>query len=212
MTRPFFGYHMPLFTFPGVADDQLFEHIVGLVQAAEKAGFDMVTVMDHFYQIRGVGPEEAPMLEAYTLLERPRRADQPRAPWHDGVGRDLPQPCPAGQDGDDPRHHLGRTGDPGPGRGVERGRAQGLRLRLPAHARADGPPGGGPGDLPPHVHPGAAELPGHATTDSIARSTTLDPSSRAAPRSSSAAAAKSAPCAWSPASATSPTGGARWTS
>ncbi len=68
MTRPFFGYHMPLFTFPGVADDQLFEHIVSLVQAAEKAGFDMVTVMDHFYQIRGVGPEEGPMLEAYTLL------------------------------------------------------------------------------------------------------------------------------------------------
>ena len=68
MARPFFGYHMPLFTFPGVPDDQLFEHLVSLVQAAEKAGFDMVTVMDHFYQIRGVGPEEAPMLEAYTLL------------------------------------------------------------------------------------------------------------------------------------------------
>jgi F420-dependent oxidoreductase-like protein len=59
---------MPLLNFPGVADDQLFEHLVSMVQAAEKAGFDMVTVMDHFYQIRGVGPEEAPMLEAYTLL------------------------------------------------------------------------------------------------------------------------------------------------
>jgi F420-dependent oxidoreductase-like protein len=68
LARPFFGYHMPLFTFPGVPDDRLFEHIVGLVQAAEKAGFDMFTVMDHFYQIRGVGPEEAPMLEGYTLL------------------------------------------------------------------------------------------------------------------------------------------------
>jgi len=68
LARPFFGYHMPLFTFPGVPDDQLFEHLVSLVQAAEKAGFDMVTVMDHFYQIRGVGPEEASMLEAYTLL------------------------------------------------------------------------------------------------------------------------------------------------
>ncbi|HXX61976.1 MAG TPA: LLM class F420-dependent oxidoreductase [Candidatus Sulfotelmatobacter sp.] len=68
MSKPFFGYHMPLFTFPGVPDDQLFEHLVRVVQAAEQAGFDMVTVMDHFYQIRGVGPEEAPMLEAYTLL------------------------------------------------------------------------------------------------------------------------------------------------
>jgi len=68
VSKPFFGYHMPLFTFPGVPDDQLFEHLVRVVQAAEQAGFDMVTVMDHFYQIRGVGPEEAPMLEAYTLL------------------------------------------------------------------------------------------------------------------------------------------------
>jgi len=68
VNTPFFGYHMPLFTFPGVPDDQLFEHLASVVQAAEQAGFDMVTVMDHFYQIRGVGPEEAPMLEAYTLL------------------------------------------------------------------------------------------------------------------------------------------------
>jgi F420-dependent oxidoreductase-like protein len=39
-----------------------------LAQAAEAAGFDLVTVMDHFYQIRGVGPETEPMLEAYTAL------------------------------------------------------------------------------------------------------------------------------------------------
>lgn len=36
--------------------------------AAEAAGFDMVTVMDHFYQIRGVGAETEPMLESYTTL------------------------------------------------------------------------------------------------------------------------------------------------
>jgi len=39
-----------------------------LTRAAEAAGFDLVTVMDHFYQIRGVGPETDPMLEAYTTL------------------------------------------------------------------------------------------------------------------------------------------------
>ena len=66
--RPFFGYHMPNFTFAGTADVDLFDRVVELAQAAETAGFDMVTVMDHFYQIGVVGPEEEPMLEAYTAL------------------------------------------------------------------------------------------------------------------------------------------------
>src|SRR5207245_10203041 len=64
----FFGFHMPNYTFPGVPDDRLFDHIVEQARAAEAAGFDLVTVMDHFYQIRGVGPETAPMMEAYTTL------------------------------------------------------------------------------------------------------------------------------------------------
>jgi len=59
---------MPSFTFPGVANDRLFDRVVKNAQAAEKAGFDLVTVMDHFYQIRGLGPETEPMMEAYTTL------------------------------------------------------------------------------------------------------------------------------------------------
>jgi F420-dependent oxidoreductase-like protein len=39
-----------------------------MAKQAEKAGFDLVTVMDHLYQIRGIGPETEPMLEAYTTL------------------------------------------------------------------------------------------------------------------------------------------------
>jgi len=66
--RPFFGYHMPNFTFSGVPDARLFDHVVELAGAAEKAGFDLVTVMDHFYQIGTIGREEEPMLEAYTTL------------------------------------------------------------------------------------------------------------------------------------------------
>jgi F420-dependent oxidoreductase-like protein len=66
--RLFFGFHMPTFTFPGTPDANLFDRVVELAQAAEKAGFDLVTVMDHFYQIGGVGPEEEPMLEGYTAL------------------------------------------------------------------------------------------------------------------------------------------------
>jgi F420-dependent oxidoreductase-like protein len=63
-----FGYHMPSFTFPGVAPDRLFDHVAQLAGAAEDAGFSLVTVMDHFYQIAGVGPETDPMLEAYSAL------------------------------------------------------------------------------------------------------------------------------------------------
>ena len=60
--------HLPNQTFPGIEPEGLFEHVVGLARAAEAAGFDLVTVMDHFYQIGGVGPEENNMLEAYATL------------------------------------------------------------------------------------------------------------------------------------------------
>lgn len=63
-----FGLHHPNYTFPGVPDDRLFDHVVETAQAAERAGFDLFTVMDHFYQIRGIGPETDPMLETYTTL------------------------------------------------------------------------------------------------------------------------------------------------
>ena len=48
---PLFGYHMPSFSFPGLPPERLFDRVVELAQAAESAGFDLVTVMDHFYQI-----------------------------------------------------------------------------------------------------------------------------------------------------------------
>jgi alkanesulfonate monooxygenase SsuD/methylene tetrahydromethanopterin reductase-like flavin-dependent oxidoreductase (luciferase family) len=41
------------------------------------AGFDSIWVMDHFFQIRSVGPAEEPMLEGWTALgfmARTRRA------------------------------------------------------------------------------------------------------------------------------------------
>lgn len=37
-------------------------------QAAEQAGLESLTVMDHLFQIAMVGPHEDPMLEAYTAL------------------------------------------------------------------------------------------------------------------------------------------------
>src|SRR6185437_15448431 len=65
---PWFGLHLPNYTFPDTPPERLFERLVGLACAAEYAGFTLVTVMDHFYQIRGVGPETEPMLECHTTL------------------------------------------------------------------------------------------------------------------------------------------------
>ncbi len=63
-----FGFHMPNYTFPGVPNDKLFDRVVENAKRAENAGFDLITVMDHLYQIRGIGPETEPMMEAYTTL------------------------------------------------------------------------------------------------------------------------------------------------
>src|SRR5213594_2933985 len=63
-----FGFHMPNFTFADARGPALFDRVVEQAKAAEAAGFDLVTVMDHFYQIPGIGPEEAPMLEGYSTL------------------------------------------------------------------------------------------------------------------------------------------------
>ena len=62
------GLQIPNFTFPGVPNERLFEHVVSLSTAAERSGFDSVFLMDHLYQIGGVGPRTDPMLEGYTGL------------------------------------------------------------------------------------------------------------------------------------------------
>ena len=62
------GLQIPSFTYPGVPDAGLFERVAQIATTAEGSGFDSVWVMDHFYQIRGVGQRTEPMLEAYTLL------------------------------------------------------------------------------------------------------------------------------------------------
>jgi len=62
------GFQIPNYTFPGVTNDKLFEHVVMLASTAEKAGFDSVWVMDHFYQLPNIGPRTDPMLEGYAIL------------------------------------------------------------------------------------------------------------------------------------------------
>jgi len=62
-----YGLQLPKFTFP-VPDSELFEHMAGMATAADNAGFSSLWVMDHFYQLPGLGGADDKMLEGYTLL------------------------------------------------------------------------------------------------------------------------------------------------
>lgn len=65
---PWFGLHLPSYSFPDTPPERLFDRVVEQAQAAEEAGFGLVTVMDHLYQIGGVGAETEPMLEGWSVL------------------------------------------------------------------------------------------------------------------------------------------------
>jgi F420-dependent oxidoreductase-like protein len=61
------GYSIPRFTF-GTPVSELFPTVIAQAREAEAAGFDCVTVMDHFYQLPILGKPDEPMLECYTTL------------------------------------------------------------------------------------------------------------------------------------------------
>jgi F420-dependent oxidoreductase-like protein len=63
-----FGLHCPNFTFPDSPPERLFDRVIEQVRAAEGAGFEQVTVMDHLNQIPGIGQPTDPMLEAWSTL------------------------------------------------------------------------------------------------------------------------------------------------
>ena len=66
--KPWFGLHLPLYTYPGASTAELFDRVVEQARAADANGFGLVTVMDHLYQITGVGAEDEPMLEGWSVL------------------------------------------------------------------------------------------------------------------------------------------------
>jgi F420-dependent oxidoreductase-like protein len=61
------GLQIPSFTWPGGAAE-IGPTLAEIARTADGAGYDSIWVMDHFFQIRGVGASEEPMLEAYTTL------------------------------------------------------------------------------------------------------------------------------------------------
>lgn len=66
MTR--LGYQIPNFTYPGVGPADIFDNVVAQAKAAEASGYDRVFVMDHFYQLPGIGAPTEPMFECYSML------------------------------------------------------------------------------------------------------------------------------------------------
>ncbi len=66
MTR--LGYQIPNFTYPDTRPDEIFDKVVAQAKAAESAGYDRVMVMDHFYQLPGIGRHDEPMFECYSML------------------------------------------------------------------------------------------------------------------------------------------------
>ncbi len=62
------GYQIPNFTYSDASETDIFGSVVAQAKAAEDAGFDRVFVMDHFYQLPGIGAHDEPMFECYTRL------------------------------------------------------------------------------------------------------------------------------------------------
>ena len=61
------GFQVNRFDWPG-GTAEIGPHLARYVRGADDAGFDSIWVMDHFFQIRGIGPAEDPMLEGWTAL------------------------------------------------------------------------------------------------------------------------------------------------
>jgi F420-dependent oxidoreductase-like protein len=61
------GLQIPNFSY-GTGVAEIFPTVIAQAKEAEAAGFDSVFVMDHFYQLPGLGTPDQPMLEAYTAL------------------------------------------------------------------------------------------------------------------------------------------------
>jgi len=61
------GVHIADFTFPG-GPATLRDDLTRIAEVAEASGFSRISVMDHVWQIGGLGPADHEMLEAYTTL------------------------------------------------------------------------------------------------------------------------------------------------
>lgn len=62
------GYQIPNFSYPGMTPAEVFACVLAQAKEADTSGFDSVLLMDHFYQLAGLGDPDQIMFEAYTML------------------------------------------------------------------------------------------------------------------------------------------------
>jgi F420-dependent oxidoreductase-like protein len=61
------GLHLVKFDFEG-GPEAIGPMVASVGHAVEEAGFDNLSLMDHYFQIRGLGPSSGNMVEGYTTL------------------------------------------------------------------------------------------------------------------------------------------------
>jgi alkanesulfonate monooxygenase SsuD/methylene tetrahydromethanopterin reductase-like flavin-dependent oxidoreductase (luciferase family) len=72
-----FGYHNSSFVYHGSDDDTpLVEAMTDRARFVEDAGFTWYTLMDHFWQLAGIGHHDEPFLECYAGLSALARATE----------------------------------------------------------------------------------------------------------------------------------------
>ncbi len=189
--RPWFGLHLPSYTFPETPPEGIFDRLLEQVRTAEDAGFDLITVMDHLYQIQGVGPVTDPMLEGWsTLAALARETTRPRLGTL-VTGVTYRNPALLAKTATTLDVISGGRAILGLGAAWNDVEHAGYGFEFPADPRADGPPRRGPDDHPRDVHARSGRASRAATTGSRTPSTSRGRSSRAAHASWSAAAASS---------------------
>jgi F420-dependent oxidoreductase-like protein len=61
------GIHVTSFTWPGGVS-AIAPTLAGIARAADEGGFDHLSLMDHYFQLDGLGGPQGDMLEGYTAL------------------------------------------------------------------------------------------------------------------------------------------------
>ena len=125
------GLQITSFTWPG-GPEAIGPTLARIVRDADEAGFDSIWVMDHFFQIRGVGRTEEPMLEGWTRSASwPRHSTRgPGSGSWSAASTTATRRC--GRRRDDPRRPVRRAGVAGHRRRLERGGVARPRVPVPA--------------------------------------------------------------------------------
>ena len=144
------GLQVPDFTWPG-SPATLGPTFRRIAQDADASGLASLWVMDHFFQIRGVGPPEHEMLEGWMMLAHAAAVTERVTLGTLVTGVTYRHPGLLVKTVDDARCPLRRTCLVRDRCGLERAGARGPRGALPAGAGAVRAAGGDAADRAPDV-------------------------------------------------------------